>query len=365
MNTRQKIAISYHPGVMLQEKLEELGMPIKTFAVRCGKPESTIHAVLNKTSSVTSEMAILFESVLGIPAHMWLRMQARYDEYVARCQRERELEESYYWCKKFPFATMVAKRYISVKGNLTVAEKTEVLLDFFGFAKSSSWEAYYQKQILGAEFRLSLNGVSDPYSLSAWLRHGELEAMRQQEIVAFNMDTLKEYLPKILELANQGRSDCLSVLKRFCNEVGMVLVYSPGLPNTKANGATRWIKDKPLVQISDYHKQYDIFWFSFFHELGHILLHGKRDIFIEGIDYPQRDAKKEKEADDFAAECLVPAKAEKRLHQMTYNQENLKEFCRQEGIHPAFVVGRMHHLGLLDYQYGNKNIPQIDFEYKS
>ena len=85
MNIRQKIAVSYHPGVMLQERLEELGMSIKTFAVRCGKPESTIHAVLNKKSSVTSEMAIDFEKVLGIPAHMWLRMQVRYDKHVAKC----------------------------------------------------------------------------------------------------------------------------------------------------------------------------------------------------------------------------------------------------------------------------------------
>lgn len=364
MNSTQKIAMSYHPGIMLQEKLEELGMPVKTFAVRCGKPESTIHAVLNMASSVTPEMAILFERVLGIPVHMWLRMQARYDEYVARRQSEQDLKDSYDWCRKFPFMAMVAKGYISDTGSLTVAEKTEVLLDFFGFAKSSSWEAYYQKQILGAEFRLSLNGISDPYSLSAWLRHGELEAMSQQEVVLFNADTLKEHLPKMVELANQGRSDCLSVLKELCAKVGVILVYSPGLPKTKANGATRWIKDKPLVQISDYHKQYDIFWFSFLHELGHILLHGKRDIFIEGIDYPQRDAKKEKEANDFAAECLVPAKTEKRLRQMPFSQANVMEFCRREGIHPAFVVGRMHHLGLLDYQYGNKNIPQIDFEHQ-
>jgi addiction module HigA family antidote len=85
MNIKQKIAVSYHPGVMLQEKLEELGMPIKTFAERCGKPETTILCVINRTKSMTSEMAIDFEKVLGIPAHMWLRMQVRYDEHVAKC----------------------------------------------------------------------------------------------------------------------------------------------------------------------------------------------------------------------------------------------------------------------------------------
>ena len=80
MNAKQRIAISYHPGVMLKEKLDELGMPVKIFAARCGKPESAIYPILNMTSSVTSEMAILFERVTGIPAHMWLKMQARYDD---------------------------------------------------------------------------------------------------------------------------------------------------------------------------------------------------------------------------------------------------------------------------------------------
>ena len=84
MNNRQKLAVSYHPGVMLQEKLVELGMPIKAFAERCGKPEATILSVINRTNPVTLEMANDFEKVLGIPAHMWVRMQARYDEYVAR-----------------------------------------------------------------------------------------------------------------------------------------------------------------------------------------------------------------------------------------------------------------------------------------
>ena len=61
MNIKQKIAVSYHPGVMLQEKLEELGMPIKTFAERCGKTETTILCVINRTKSMTSEMSIDFE----------------------------------------------------------------------------------------------------------------------------------------------------------------------------------------------------------------------------------------------------------------------------------------------------------------
>ena len=76
----QKIAEVFPPGDMLREKIEEIGMSIKEFALRCGKPEPVILAVLQGKSSLTSEMAILFEKILGIPAHLWLNLQSQFDE---------------------------------------------------------------------------------------------------------------------------------------------------------------------------------------------------------------------------------------------------------------------------------------------
>lgn len=59
-------------------------MSRKEFALRTGKPEKTIIAVLKEESSITPEMAILFENVTKIPAGFWIRKQARYSEYIAR-----------------------------------------------------------------------------------------------------------------------------------------------------------------------------------------------------------------------------------------------------------------------------------------
>ncbi|CAL1521270.1 hypothetical protein [Chitinophaga sp. MM2321] len=73
-----------HPGIDLAEKLEEWGWGPKAFAVRTGKPEKTIAAILNGNSGITADIAVLFENVLGIPAHFWLNRQSAYDEYVAR-----------------------------------------------------------------------------------------------------------------------------------------------------------------------------------------------------------------------------------------------------------------------------------------
>ena len=75
---------AFHPGGTLREKLEEMEMSVKEFALRTSKPEKTIKAVLNGVSSLTPDMSIAFEQVTGIPARMWLNLQRNFDEYNAR-----------------------------------------------------------------------------------------------------------------------------------------------------------------------------------------------------------------------------------------------------------------------------------------
>ena len=124
----QGLATVLHPGVMLSEKLQELRMAVKEFALRCGKPEATIHEVLRGRSAVTPEMAVLFEWTLGIPAHLWLSMQSRYDEEIARKKLAKELTKNQSWVKHFPYDEMVANGYLSPLPNVSEIEKLRQLL---------------------------------------------------------------------------------------------------------------------------------------------------------------------------------------------------------------------------------------------
>ena len=76
-----------HPGATLAEKLEEMEITAKEFALCTGKPEETIRAILNGKSPITSEIAVQFENVTRIPAHYWINHQKGYDEYVERSFR--------------------------------------------------------------------------------------------------------------------------------------------------------------------------------------------------------------------------------------------------------------------------------------
>ena len=69
-------------------------MSFKEFAVMATKPEKTIIAVIKGASSITTEMAVSFENVTKIPAHVWMNKQRMYDEYQVRLKREKDAELS-------------------------------------------------------------------------------------------------------------------------------------------------------------------------------------------------------------------------------------------------------------------------------
>ena len=64
-----------HPGTTLEEKMKEMGMSVKEFAVRTSKPEKTVIAIIKGDSSITPEMAVAFENVTKIPANFWMNRQ--------------------------------------------------------------------------------------------------------------------------------------------------------------------------------------------------------------------------------------------------------------------------------------------------
>ena len=181
-----------HPGETLVEKLEEMEMGPKEFALRTGKPEKTITAILKGDSSITPDMAVQFENVTKIPANFWMNHQRGYDEYIAREKRQAVIEQSVAWAKKFPLAEMIKKEWLPQAA--TIQEKTMAMLAFFGFSNHTAWEDYYFKQQLKVAFRISLANTNEPYAISAWYAK---ESYRQPNYMqkTIQKKTLKKHCP--------------------------------------------------------------------------------------------------------------------------------------------------------------------------
>jgi addiction module HigA family antidote len=351
--------VAFHPGETLSEKLDEIGMGPKEFAVRTGKPEKTIIAIIKGKSSITAEMAVQFEHVLKIPAHFWLNMQRSFDEFVAREERKTLLTGSIGWAKQFPIAEMIKKGWLPQ--NKSIESRTSDLLAFFSISNHVAWEDYYLKQQLKIAFRISLAHTKEPYAISAWLRKGDLQAA---ELSAndYNVKNFKDALPDIKSVMVKHPADFSIKLQSICLAAGVKVVYTPSLPKAPINGSTRWLNDTPLIQLSGRYKRNDIFWFTFFHEAGHIILHGKKDIFLEKIDYSDFDKNKEEEADNFAIKWTLTKEEEQEIiDSARLTEADIKFFAKKFNTHPAIIIGRLQHDELIPYGLGRQFIKPVEF----
>ena len=293
---------SPHPGETLTEKLEEMRMGPKEFSLRTGKPEKTIIAVLKGKSAITPDMAVRFEGVTKIPAHFWMNHQRSYDEFIVREKRKVTIEEAVPWAKHFPLTDMINKGWLPQVSS--IQEKTMELLAFFGFSNHKAWEEYYFKQQLKVAFRISLSQIQEPYAISAWLRKGELQAA-ELEANDYSEKKFKDALPKIKPIMTTHPEGFFKQLQDICLDAGVKVVQTPTINKIPISGSTRWLNNTPLIQLTDHYPHNDSFWFTFFHKAGHILLHGKKDIFLEKVDYSDKNLEKEREADEFASKWTL------------------------------------------------------------
>ena len=349
-----------HPGQTLGYKIQELEMSVKEFAIRASKPEKTIIAVIKGDSSITPDMAVAFENVTKIPAHFWMARQRKYDEAVAREKMELKIRESFDWVSNFPLSQMAKYGWIeSVKEK---SEKVKAVLHFFALCSSDAWHNYYMNQQLKVAFRISLSSTKEPYAISAWLRQGEIQAEALSVTTEFSDKLLREKLLEMKQLMANKPDNWHIDLQTLCSSCGIKLVYTQSLPKAPINGATRWLAGKyPLIQMSGRHKRYDIFWFSFFHEIGHLLLHGKKDIFLENIDYDEKEQIKEKEADDFASRLVLSKDEEDEIViNGAYSTEVIKCYAQKFGTHHSIIVGRLQHNKKIPFNYDSQLLDKID-----
>jgi len=225
MRTRYTYQPDYavHPGETLREKLKELTMTPKEFAIRTGKPVKTISEILNGKSSITFEMAVLFEKVLKISANFWIKKQSNFNEFVAREKHKVEIAKAIDWAKLFPYPQMVKTGLVNA--TRIAEEKAEELLHFFNISKPSAWENIYLNQQTPVFFRISLKHTKDPYALSALFRMGEIKA-NSIEAPDFNKTILNSVLPELKNIMVNQTDDYLLQIQEICLQAGVKVIYA-------------------------------------------------------------------------------------------------------------------------------------------
>lgn len=316
------------PGRTLSEKLEEMGLDANDLAARMGYTPKAVNDILQGYCRITPEVAFSLEVITEIPANFWLRRQIAYDEYLAREYVKASLDNQPLWRKSFP-EELGERDWVRRSKNEADDKSGLSLLKFFAVASPQAWDGYYKDAKLKVAFRISLADVKDPYATSAWIRRGEILAdrdpMEKQEQIPVRK-RLKAALPEIIAFAAANKvrpkgkkritywtpeaevvDDCMTGLQEICRKIGIRVLFVQNFKCAPIHGMYRWYKDVPLIQLHDRFEKRATMWFTFFHELAHVLYHGKKGICLQNIEITHNFPEKEDEANCFAQKCMVDA----------------------------------------------------------
>jgi HTH-type transcriptional regulator/antitoxin HigA len=336
------------PGETLLELLEERGMSQRDLARRTGLSPKHVNKLLHGLVPLSADVAVRLERVTRVPANFWNRLEAGYRSDLERIRSRSDLSADVAWLQDFPVRELVELDVLPAEP----ADKTsrvEQVLAWFGVASVDAWDDVYEE--LACAFRTSKAYEAKPRALATWLRLGEIAA---EDIYCepYERKRLEAALPSLRDLTRQDAKVWRERIRDICAACGLAVVFIPELRGSRASGVARWLTPtKALIQLSFRYRTDDHLWFTFFHEIAHILRHGKTDVWIEATSSPENP--REAEADGFARDILIPRAEAKQLPALK-NLDDVQRFADGIGIAPGIVVGRLQHDGLWSYSQGNE-----------
>lgn len=324
------------PGDTIADVLEEQGWSQAEFAQRIGYTTKHVNQLIRGKAPISQETALRLERVLGSTARFWLQREAEYRETLARRAEQDILGQESGWLAELPLREMIGFGWVQECGSNSAAQVAECL-GFFGVATVAAWRERYIAPL--AAFRASQHFEKEPGAVAAWLRQGERRAATI-ECAPFERKAFRQILNELRELTNEADPAVfVPRLTALCASAGVAVVIEPAPQGCPVSGAVRWLTpNTALLMLSLRYKSNDQLWFSFFHEAGHLLLHGKRLLFLEMED--QLADEDEAAADAFARDFLIPPGKAAQLQQMR-SEVAVRQFATQIGVAPGIVVGRM------------------------
>lgn len=352
------------PGDTICDLLEELNMPPSILANQIGMTDEQLRELLCGRAELTAQIATRLEEAIGSTARFW---SSREQQFLAsgheRSMGDRDQVELAKWLQEIPLRSLAKLGWLS-ESELR-ADPVNACFKYFGVASITDWMRRYRSPLELAAFRSSPSVLSRPGPTSAWLRRGEMKA-GQINCSRWDAGRFQGALADCRRLTRISKPErYLRDLRRICSECGVAVVVSRSVPGCTASGAA-WFPapDKAAILLSFRHRTDDHFWFSFFHEAAHLVLHAEMGLFVE--DEAHISVEEERAADRFAERTLIPADVEDALREVRVNSmhagKDILRLARHAGVSPGIIVGQLQHRGIIGFNRLNDYKRRIDLE---
>lgn len=324
-----------HPGEIVAEYLEYNGWTQKDLATRTGVTPKHINELIKGKKDLSPEMASKLSMVFGTSMELWNNLNSRYIEQKAYLEKLDALRAEKAWLKEIPAAWMEKMGWVSKFKD--AGQRVEALLRFFAVTSVNEWRATLSSYNLA--FRQSKTFKTKDGAVLAWIRKAEIEAASLTD-KPLSIERLKNSLSDLKKLTNEPEPAVfMPRLREILGESGVRIVFIQAPPGCPVHAATVWKGSRCIIANSGRFRSDDQFWFSLFHEIGHILLKHK------GI---AKTDEQEREADAFASNMFIPEAFSETLKK-TKTKSEILTLSRKAGVPAGIVVGRLQHDALLPH----------------
>lgn len=343
------------PGETVATIIEERRLTPADLARRMKRQTSDIEDLIYGRAAITDEFAQQLADTLGATKVFWTNRESQYQRDLARLLQASASAESATWLSEIPMNEMAKLGWVESAADRVA--KVAACLRFFGVSTVKAWREAYSEGLLRVAFKTSPTFESDSGAVAAWLRQGEIEASKIA-CDTWDPERFRQELPAMRELTREKDPDVfIPKLVRLCASCGVAVVVLRAPKKCRASGVSRFLTPtRPLLMLSFRYLSDDHFWFAFFHEAGHLLLHSKSSIFLEGEG--RLSTAEEEEANAFAANTLIPVEYQDELLNLPAIGVAIMRFARRVGISPGIVVGQLQKRGILGWnQFRNLKRP--------
>lgn len=343
------------PGAFIEEWLEDNDTTQDQLAKRVGVSAKHISCLLaDNPDSLTPTVAHSLARVTGTTTEFWLRAEASY-----RADLERLAEDESLRTADMPLSSTVLrelrKRGLILHNMRNPVELFHELFAFFDVGNLDALKKALTPKKFAVAYRQGSKLTADSAAVMTWLRLGHHEAVQQRSVCEFDKQALQDAVPEIIDLTTHSAAQYGTSLVSILRRCGVHLLYVQDLPGTNTFGATWWMGESPVIQLSLRRPRDDTFWFTLMHEIGHLVLH-TRSTSTPFVNFGEADGDKhEQEANGYATRTLIPPSLSDRLVSGISERDILDlsdEFNRAPGI----IVGQCHHRQILPFNRGQRLI---------
>lgn len=337
------------PGETISELLLERDLSLDCLVQQTGLPRSKVKQLLDGNIPITKSIALGLQTLFSVSSDFWLRREENYRKSLAFIESQKIEQAS--WLQSLPLPDL--KKWGVIPKNAPFSEQLKAALTFFGVSDLTEWDSIYSAKHNMVAFRTSASFDSYPMSVLAWLRQAEIISANI-ECNAWNPESLDQDLPKIRALTREPDQNIfLPKLREMLADSGVSLAIVRTPKGCSASGATFFpAPNRALIVLSFRYLTDDHFWFTLFHEIGHLLLHSNDRLFLEGMQCTESE---EKEANEFAEGVLIPVEYRDEIlkfHRVS-DWRSIVRFAKRIGVSAGIVVGQLQHKKLISYSYLN------------